>query len=107
MDVARYRTAKVSDFQLLSRLKDLSWLSMRQLKKIADAMSTRDVKRNSLISEERNVLNPDTHILLSGTVALSKRPPSPGCGNSMICATTLLSRIHHSCTWAHMATPYG
>jgi CRP-like cAMP-binding protein len=60
----------VPDVQLLKRLKDLSWLSYAQLKRIDDAMSARIVKRKELIFEERSALHPSTHILLSGIAEL-------------------------------------
>ena len=71
MQVARPRSSKFSDLQLLARLKGLSWLSSVQLKGLDDSMTARNVKHNDMIFEERGVLNLSTHILLTGTAELS------------------------------------
>jgi CRP/FNR family transcriptional regulator, cyclic AMP receptor protein len=59
-----------SDVQILRRLKDLSWLSHLQLKRLDDSMTARNVKRKGVIFQERGLLNLNTHILLSGTAEL-------------------------------------
>ena len=59
-----------SDIQMLRRLKDLSWLSSSQLKRLVDSMTARDIKRKEVILHEKGLLNPSTHILLAGTAEL-------------------------------------
>jgi CRP-like cAMP-binding protein len=59
-----------SDVQILRRLKDLSWLSPSQLKRLDDSMTAHDVKHNGIIFQERGLLNLNTHILLTGTAEL-------------------------------------
>src|SRR5216684_7358204 len=71
MKIARPVRLKLSDLQLLGRLKGLSWLSTTQLKSIDDAMSSRDVKHKGIIFAEQGALSPNTHILLTGIAELS------------------------------------
>ncbi len=61
---------KLSDLQLLGRLKGLAWLSSGQLKNLNHSMTIRNVKHKDLIFEERGARSQDTYILLSGTAEL-------------------------------------
>src|SRR6202051_1981938 len=61
---------KLSDLQLLGRLKGLAWLSSGQLKNLDHSMTIRNVKHKDVIFEERGARSPDTYILLSGTAEL-------------------------------------
>jgi CRP-like cAMP-binding protein len=98
----------IQDGQLLKRLKDLSWLSQGQFKRIDEAMSGRTVKRKEVIFEERSALNPSTHILLTGIAELCHSFAS----NSRVVALIspgvifrmpLMSRgIDHHFTWIAM-----
>jgi CRP-like cAMP-binding protein len=65
------RREKLSDLELLQRLKDLSWLSAAQAKELALAMAVRSVKRNGVIFQELGKPSTDAHILLSGAAQLS------------------------------------
>jgi CRP/FNR family transcriptional regulator, cyclic AMP receptor protein len=71
MKSATFPQLKVSDLQLLGRLKELSWLSSAQLKGLDDSMTARNVKHKGIILEERGALSSSTHILLTGTAELS------------------------------------
>jgi CRP-like cAMP-binding protein len=62
--------AAQSDVQLLRRLKELSWLSAAQIKRLDDVMAARNVEHKGVIFEERGVLDLKTHILLTGTAEL-------------------------------------
>jgi CRP/FNR family cyclic AMP-dependent transcriptional regulator len=105
MTPATVTKTKFTDLQLLGRLKGLNWLSAAQLKKLDDSMTSRNIKHKGLIFEERGVLSPDTHILLTGTAELShvngSRPRvvailSPG----VIFRMPLMARgIDHSFQW--------
>jgi CRP/FNR family transcriptional regulator, cyclic AMP receptor protein len=61
---------KLSDLQLLGRLKGLAWLSSGQLKSLDASMTFRNVKHKDIIFEERGARSQDTYILLSGTAEL-------------------------------------
>ena len=63
--------AKLSDLQLLGRLKGLAWLSSGQLKSLVHSMTIRTVKHKEIIFEERGARSQDTYILLSGIAELS------------------------------------
>jgi CRP-like cAMP-binding protein len=63
--------SKLSDLQLLGRLKGLAWLSSGQLKSLDHSMTIRTVKHKEIIFEERGVVSQDTYILLSGIAELS------------------------------------
>jgi CRP/FNR family cyclic AMP-dependent transcriptional regulator len=63
--------AKLSDLQLLGRLKGLAWLSSGQLKSLDHSMTIRTVKHKEIIFEERGARSQDTYILLSGIAELS------------------------------------
>ena len=65
------RPEKLSDLELLGRLKGLSWLSAAQLKELDDAMQVRSVKRNRVIFQELGKPSTEVHILLSGAAQLS------------------------------------
>ena len=65
------RREKLSDLELLQRLKDLSWLSAAQAKELTLAMAVRSVKRNGVIFQELGKPSADAHILLSGAAQLS------------------------------------
>ena len=71
MPAAKSQLLKVSDLELLSRLKGLSWLSSEQLKSLDDSMACRDIRHKRLIFEERGSVSPNTYILLTGTAELS------------------------------------
>jgi CRP/FNR family cyclic AMP-dependent transcriptional regulator len=64
--------ARLSDLQLLGRLKGLAWLSSGQLKNLDDSMTIRNVKHKDVIFEERGARSEDTYILLSGTAELCR-----------------------------------
>jgi CRP/FNR family transcriptional regulator, cyclic AMP receptor protein len=63
---------RLSDLQLLGRLKGLAWLSSEQLKNLDDSMTIRNVKHKDVIFEERGARSQDTYILLSGTAELCR-----------------------------------
>src|SRR5579862_115131 len=63
---------RLSDLQLLGRLKGLAWMSSGQLKNLDDAMTIRNVKHKDVIFEEHGARSEDTYILLSGTVELCR-----------------------------------
>jgi CRP-like cAMP-binding protein len=65
------RPEKLSDFELLGRLKGLSWLSAAQLKELDAAMLVRSVKRDRVIFQELGKPSAEVHILLSGAAQLS------------------------------------
>jgi CRP/FNR family transcriptional regulator, cyclic AMP receptor protein len=64
--------ARLSDLQLLGRLKELAWLSSGQLKNLDNSMTIRNVKHKDVIFEERGARSQDTNILLSGTAELCR-----------------------------------
>ena len=66
------RPKKLSDLELLKRLKDLSWLSAAQLKELNEAMLVRNVKRDGVIYQELGARSAEKHILLSGTAQLNR-----------------------------------
>ena len=63
---------RLSDLQLLGRLKGLAWLSSGQLKNLDDSMTIRNVKHKDAIFEERGARSEDTYILLLGTAELCR-----------------------------------
>ena len=65
------RPEKLSDLELLGRLKGLSWLSAAQLKELDDSILVRNVKRNGVIFQELGKPSAEVHILLSGAAQLS------------------------------------
>ena len=67
---AKLPRQKFSDLELLGRVESLSWLSPAQRKGVDDSMACRDVGHDKMIFEELGKLDPNTHILLSGTAAL-------------------------------------
>src|SRR6266478_5542593 len=71
MTVARPPLPKITDLELLGRLKSLSWLSSLQLKGLDDAMTSRNISHKRVIFEEQGVLSLNTYILLTGTAELS------------------------------------
>ncbi len=69
MPVAHPET--LSSFDLLGRLKGLSWLSAAQLKELDAAMAVRNVKRGGVIFQELGRPSADVHILLAGAAQLN------------------------------------
>src|ERR1700688_1686745 len=65
------RPERLSDLELLGRLKGLSWLSAAQLKELDDAMSVRNIKRDGVIFQELGKPSAEGHILLSGAAQLN------------------------------------
>jgi CRP/FNR family transcriptional regulator len=71
MTAAKSITPRISDLELLGRLKGLSWLSSGQLKNLDDSMTSRNISHKRVIFEERGVLSLKTYILLTGTAEVS------------------------------------
>src|SRR6185312_7741912 len=65
------RPEKLSDLELLGRLKGLAWLSAAQLKELDESILVRSVKRNGVIFQELGKPSAEVHILLSGAAQLS------------------------------------
>jgi CRP-like cAMP-binding protein len=63
--------SRLSNLELLSRLRSLSWLSPQQLKRLSDAMTVTEVRRHGVIFREQAHRSGVTYILLIGTVQLS------------------------------------
>lgn len=67
----RPRLSKLSDLELLSRLKDFHYLSLQQITELHDRMSTRIFNRKDLIYREESRRRLKTYLLLLGTAQLS------------------------------------
>jgi CRP-like cAMP-binding protein len=66
------RTVRASGIRTLQGLKNISWLTPRQLNRLADALKTSRVKKHGIIFDRR--LSPEAaYVLLSGVARISCR----------------------------------
>ena len=67
-----FKQARASEVRKLKGLKNISWLTTRQLNKLAGALSVNGVERRTQIFDERDTSD-NVYVLLSGVARVTCR----------------------------------